>query len=80
VPAIGIGMGWLGYAGVLWGWCLLRGYDVPLGALLSPTHPYGSAKGQSWPPSLLPDTQVFPSSSKAALAAKTNAKPTTRLA
>jgi hypothetical protein len=74
MPAVGIGLGWLGYAGVLFGWCLLRGYDVTLGELLSPTHPYGSGKGQSWPPPLLPDTQVFPSSSKVATAAKTNAK------
>jgi hypothetical protein len=57
---------WAGYSVGLWGWCLLRGYDVTLGQLMSPTHPYGSGKGQGWPPQAMPDTQVFPGGPAAA--------------
>ncbi len=56
MPAIGMGLGWLGYALGLWGWSLLRGYNVTLGQLMSPTHPYAGA----WPPPLLPNTQTLP--------------------
>ena len=56
MPAIGMGIGWLGYSLYLWGWCLLRGYDVPLGQLMSPINPYSG----KWPPAQIPDTQLFP--------------------
>jgi hypothetical protein len=56
MPAIGMGLGWLGYSLGLWGWSLLRGYNVTLGQLMSPVHPYSGA----WPPPLLPDTQTLP--------------------
>jgi hypothetical protein len=56
VPAIGMGLGWLGYALGLWGWSLLRGYNVTLGQLMSPLHPYAG----TWPPALLPNTQTLP--------------------
>ena len=58
--AVGMLLTWAGYSVGLWGWCLLRGYNVTLGQLMSPTHPYGSGKGQGWPPAQIPDTQVFP--------------------
>ena len=48
--AIGMGIAWLGYSVSLWGWCLLKGYDVTLGQIMSPAHPYGSGKSQTWPP------------------------------
>jgi hypothetical protein len=61
VPAIGMGLGWLGYSLGLWGWSLLRGYNVTLGQLMSPTHPYAGA----WPPPLLPNTQTLPGKQQA---------------
>lgn len=51
---------WAGYSVSLWGWCLLRGYDVTLGQLMSPTHPYGSGKGQPWPPKLIGPDVIWP--------------------
>ena len=57
---VGMLLTWAGYSVSLWGWCLLRGYDVTLGQLMSPVHPYGSGKGQPWPPAPIPDSQVFP--------------------
>lgn len=60
---------WAGYSVSLWGWCLLRGYDVTLGQLMSPMHPYGSGKGEKWPPKRLPDDVIFPGRAAAASAA-----------
>ena len=57
---VGMLLTWAGYSVALWGWCLLRGYDVTLGQLMSPTHPYGSGKGQAWPPPLMASNQIFP--------------------
>ena len=51
---------WGGYSVSLWGWCLLRGYNVTLGQLMSPAHPYGSGKGQAWPPALMGPDVIFP--------------------
>jgi hypothetical protein len=62
LPAIGMGLGWLGYALGLWGWSLLRGYNVTLGQLMSPLHPYSGA----WPPAALPATQTLPGKQTAA--------------
>lgn len=58
--AVGFLVIWGGYSVSLWGWCLLRGYDVTLGQLMSPVHPYGSGKGQSWPPPALGADVIFP--------------------
>lgn len=58
MPAIAMGLGWLGYSLGLWGYCLVRGYDVTLWSLMSPLHP------PSWPSirnSAIPPSQVFPS-------------------
>ena len=57
---LGFGFVWLGYAYGLYGWCLLRGYDVTLRQLMNPVHIY------QWPaggPPLIPNTQVFPGGS-----------------
>lgn len=51
---------WGGYSLSLWGWCLVRDYDLTLGQLTSPLHPYGSGQGQMWPPGRIPDTQIWP--------------------
>jgi hypothetical protein len=57
---VGMLLTWAGYSVSLWGWCLIRGYNVTLGQLMSPTHPYGSGKGQAWPPPLMSPNQIFP--------------------
>ena len=59
---VGIGMllGWAGYSLGLFGWTMIRGYDVTLGQLMSPLHPYGSGTGQPWPPAPMPGTQIWP--------------------
>lgn len=61
MPAIGMGLGWLGYALGLWGYSLIRGYNVTLGQLMSPLHPYSGA----WPPAAIPNTQVLPGKQQA---------------
>jgi hypothetical protein len=38
MPAIGMGLAWAGYTGMLWAYCLIRGYDVTLGQLVNPVH------------------------------------------
>ena len=42
--AIGVGMVWLAYTGGLYGYCLVRGYNVTLKQLLSPQWPPQVAK------------------------------------
>ena len=56
MAAIGIGLIWGGYALSLWGYCLLRGYNVTFVSLVNPVHPYSG----SWPPALIPAGQVLP--------------------
>ena len=68
MTAIGMGVAWAGYGLALFGWCLLQGYDVTLGQLMSPLHPYGAGAGQPWPPKSIPATQVFPGKQAAAAA------------
>jgi len=61
-------LAWTGYTFALWGYCLIRGYNVPLSALANPIHPY------AWPaagPGLLPDTVVLPVSGVTTAAAQT---------
>ena len=62
MPAIAMGLAWAGYTLGLWGWCLLRGYNVTLGQLASPTHP---AVWATVAASHVPDGQVLPVSSGA---------------
>jgi hypothetical protein len=48
VIAIGFALGWAGYAIVMWGYCLVRDYDVTIGGLLKGAWPgvsAGSAPG-----------------------------------
>lgn len=59
--ALGVGVLWFGYGIASWGYLLVKGYDVTLGAWLSPLHPYSG----SWPPPLIGDRNpgsVFPKS------------------
>lgn len=60
---------WAGYGTASWGWCLVKGYDVPFGAWFSPLHPF------EWPPDgqppFVPKGQVFPGGGGAAPTATT---------
>ena len=49
MPAIGMLIAWSGYSFSLWGYCLIRGYDVKLSDLVNPVHPYTGP----WPPPLI---------------------------
>lgn len=56
LPA-GIVLGWVAYAVGSYGWVLLRGWDIPFRAWVSPLNPY------QWPaggPGPIPDEQLFP--------------------
>jgi hypothetical protein len=56
--ALAAGIVWLGYGTATWGWCLVRGYDVPLSGWFSPLHPF------TWPadgnPGPVRKGQIFP--------------------
>ena len=80
MPAIAFGLGWLGYTVTLYGVALLKGWNITFGQMISPTKPYGSQKGQSWPPPQIGNTAVLPSDNAVSTAAKTNAKSTTTTA
>jgi hypothetical protein len=60
VIALGFGIMWLGYLQGMYGWTLLKGWDIPWHSLADPIHPY------QWPasgsPPLIPKGQVLPSS------------------
>ncbi len=60
--AVGMLLIWGGYSVGLWGWCLLRDYDLTFGQLTSPVHPYSGA----WPPAKIPGTQIWPGGAAAA--------------
>jgi hypothetical protein len=48
---------WGGYSAGLWGWCLIRDYNLTLPQLVSPTRPYSGP----WPPATIPASQTWPS-------------------
>lgn len=60
--AVGVGLVWAGYSFGLWGYCLIRGYDVTLTELVNPVHVY-----QHWPPPIAPPTVIIPTGSPATL-------------
>jgi hypothetical protein len=53
---IGFGLLWVGYTGGFWAYCLLKGYNVTLGQVVSYSHPYSGP----WPPPPVPTDLVFP--------------------
>jgi hypothetical protein len=59
MPAIGMGVLWAGYAVGLYGYCLIKGYDVTFGQLIDPR------SSVSWPPGPIPDGQVLPGKAQA---------------
>jgi hypothetical protein len=66
MPAIGMGLAWAGYTGMLWAWCLLRGYDVTLGQLVNPVHLLNWHKATG---SQIPPGQIMPGGAPPAAAA-----------
>jgi hypothetical protein len=65
MPAIGMGLAWAGYTGMLWAYCLIRGYDVTLGQLVNPVHQLNWKTATA---NLSPDTQIVPGGQNAAAA------------
>lgn len=59
--ALGFGVMWLGYLQGIYGWTLLKGYDIRWRDLANPIHPY-QWPGKNSPP-LIPKGQVLPKSS-----------------
>ena len=45
--AVGLGVIWAAYYAGLWGYCLIRGYDVPFTALIHSSWAAGSVQAQS---------------------------------
>ena len=59
--ALAFGFAWLGYSYGLYGWCLIKGYDVRLIDLMNPVNIY------QWPqggPPQIPPTQVLPTGTR----------------
>jgi hypothetical protein len=80
VVAIGFGVLWLGYLQGVYGYCLLKGYDIRWRDLANPLNPYQwPPPGQS--PPLIPKGQLMPGSPPAAAAAAGSApqQPATKM-
>jgi len=60
--AIGMGLAWLSYATGLWGYCLIRGYDISPKQIFSPVGFYAGP----WPPPPASNTEIIPSGTPAA--------------
>lgn len=58
--AAGMVLIWTGYAVGSWGYVLVRGWNIPLRAWMSPLHPYQWPAGGELPGSI-PASQLFPS-------------------
>ena len=65
MTAIAFGLGWLGYSVSLWGYCLVRGYDVTLAELMNPVHVFAWPAGGISGMPLVPGTQILPGGGKA---------------
>lgn len=53
--AIAMGLLWAGYTGSLWGYCLVKGYNITFKDLVSPTAWYSG----SWPPPTITDPSII---------------------
>lgn len=78
MPAIGMGLAWFGYSLTLWGYCLVRGYNVKFTDLVNPVHPYSG----KWPPpanipigDILPGQAASTSASSSPAAGQENTAP-----
>lgn len=61
--AVAMALGWASYTLILWGYCLIKGYNVSVVQLTNPSHPYS---GQ-WPPQVAGNTAIIPDGTAASL-------------
>ncbi len=61
---VGMAVVFAGYTVGSYGWVLLKGWDIPFRAWVSPLSPYTWPAGKADPPPI-PATQLFPSSASA---------------
>lgn len=52
-----------GYGLTSWGYCILRGWNIPFGQWFNPVHPWEWTADNAASPPPIPPTQVNPSSS-----------------
>lgn len=69
---LAFGFAWLGYSYGLYGWCLIKGYDVKLRQLMNPVNVYQWPAGG--PPIMTPDT-IFPNGQNASTTGPGDNKP-----
>lgn len=69
MPAIGFGLAWAGYTLGMWGYCLVRGFDITLGELANPVHILNWQKATQ---NMVPKGQILPGK---AAPATTDTKP-----
>jgi hypothetical protein len=62
---------WGGYGITSWGYCLLKGWDVPFGRWFDPLDPWEWTAGEK--PPVIPPTQVLPTSAAKAVTAQAQA-------
>ena len=68
MTAVGFGMAWLGYAVGMYGYVLVKGYNVTFGQLVHPKNYYQG----TWPPGPIPAGATWPTGT--ASATSTDAK------
>ena len=61
--AIAMGLAWASYTLMLWGYTLIKGYNISLIQLVNPVHNYTGA----WPPQVAGNTVIIPDGTKASL-------------
>ena len=54
--ALVMGAAWVDYLIGFYGWCLVKNYNVTIGQLANPLHPYAG----KWPPGPIGPNRVFP--------------------
>jgi len=67
--AVAFGLTWLGYSYGLYGYCLVRGYDVKLLELVNPVHVFTWPAGGIGRMPKIPDSQVYPGGGSTPIAA-----------
>ena len=58
--AIPVFLLWTAYAMGMWGFSLLKGWNISLKQIISPVNYYGSQPNQPWPPDLAGNTVIIP--------------------
>ena len=59
--AIGFGLAWVSYSLGLWGYSLIKGYNLGAKQIVSPTGFYSG----KWPPAMAGNLQIIPDGSQA---------------